>query len=59
MRTVVEAENGRVALERLRAVFPGVLLLDLMMPEMDGFEVVAEMRRHGRPHARRVARGGA
>jgi CheY-like chemotaxis protein len=44
--TVVEAENGRVALERLRTMAPGVILLDLMMPEMDGFEVVAEVRRH-------------
>ena len=44
--TVVEAENGRVALERLRTMVPGVILLDLMMPEMDGFEVVAELRRH-------------
>jgi CheY-like chemotaxis protein len=43
---VVEAENGRVALERLRDVMPGVVLLDLMMPEMDGFEFVAEFRRH-------------
>ena len=44
--TVVEAENGRVALERLRDVSPSVILLDLMMPEMDGFEFVAEFRRH-------------
>jgi len=44
--TVVEAENGRVALERLRAITPSVVLLDLMMPEMDGFEFVAEFRRH-------------
>jgi CheY-like chemotaxis protein len=44
--TVVEAENGRVALERLRTMAPGVILLDLMMPEMDGFEFVAEVRRH-------------
>ena len=44
--TVVEAENGRVALERLRGVSPSVILLDLMMPEMDGFEFVAEFRRH-------------
>jgi len=44
--TVVEAENGRVALERLADVQPSVILLDLMMPEMDGFEFVAEFRRH-------------
>jgi CheY-like chemotaxis protein len=43
---VVEAENGRVALERLHDVSPSVILLDLMMPEMDGFEFVAEFRRH-------------
>jgi CheY-like chemotaxis protein len=43
---VVEAENGRVALERLREVAPSVVLLDLMMPEMDGFEFVAEFRQH-------------
>jgi CheY-like chemotaxis protein len=43
---VVEAENGRVALERLRDVSPSVVLLDLMMPEMDGFEFVAQFRRH-------------
>ncbi len=44
--TVVEAENGRVALDRLREVSPSVVLLDLMMPEMDGFEFVTEFRRH-------------
>ncbi|MBI1848344.1 MAG: GAF domain-containing protein [Candidatus Rokubacteria bacterium] len=43
---VVEAENGRVALDRLRETVPAVILLDLMMPEMDGFEVVSELRRH-------------
>jgi CheY-like chemotaxis protein len=43
---VVEAENGRVALERLREVSPSLILLDLMMPEMDGFEFVTEFRRH-------------
>jgi CheY-like chemotaxis protein len=44
--TVVEAANGRIALERLRDVSPSVVLLDLMMPEMDGFEFVAEFRGH-------------
>ena len=43
---VVEAENGRVALERLTSFRPAAILLDLMMPEMDGFEFVDEMRKH-------------
>jgi GAF domain-containing protein/DNA-binding response OmpR family regulator/anti-sigma regulatory factor (Ser/Thr protein kinase) len=42
---VVEAENGRVALERLRDGAPGLIVLDLMMPEMDGFEFMEEIRR--------------
>jgi len=44
--TVTEAENGRVALERLAETAPGLILLDLMMPEMDGFDVVAAVRDH-------------
>ncbi|MFC1811065.1 response regulator [Thermodesulfobacteriota bacterium] len=43
---VTEAENGRIALERLSEMRPAVILLDLMMPEMDGFELVAELRKH-------------
>ncbi len=42
--TVIEADNGRAALARLRDTTPGVILLDLMMPEMDGFDVVAAIR---------------
>ena len=42
--SVVEAENGRAALARLRDTVPGVILLDLMMPEMDGFDFVAAVR---------------
>jgi signal transduction histidine kinase/CheY-like chemotaxis protein len=34
---VSEAENGRVGLERLDAEPPALVLLDLMMPELDGF----------------------
>jgi CheY-like chemotaxis protein len=41
---VQEAENGRAALERLREAPPGLILLDLMMPEMDGFDFVAAVR---------------
>lgn len=39
------AENGRVGLERLQESVPDLILLDLMMPEMDGFEFLAEMRK--------------
>src|SRR5205085_9052514 len=44
--SVAEAENGRVALERLTAERPALMLLDLMMTEMDGFERGAEIQRH-------------
>jgi signal transduction histidine kinase/DNA-binding response OmpR family regulator len=43
---VAEAENGRVALERLAESQPGLILLDLMMPEMDGFQFVDHVRQH-------------
>jgi signal transduction histidine kinase/CheY-like chemotaxis protein len=43
---VTEAENGRVALDRVREALPGLILLDLLMPEMDGFEFLSELRRH-------------
>jgi CheY-like chemotaxis protein len=49
---VMEAENGRVALEKLNRVVPSVILLDLMMPEMDGFEFMQELQK--RPAFRRV-----
>jgi CheY-like chemotaxis protein/anti-sigma regulatory factor (Ser/Thr protein kinase) len=41
---VSEAENGRVALERMAEATPSLVLLDLMMPVMDGFEFVMEVR---------------
>jgi CheY-like chemotaxis protein len=42
---VFEADNGRSALESLKRAAPDLIVLDLMMPEMDGFEFVAELRR--------------
>jgi CheY-like chemotaxis protein len=41
---VMEAGNGRVALDLIAAQKPALILLDLMMPEMDGFEFVAQLR---------------
>jgi len=40
---VREARNGREALAELSRGLPSVLLLDLMMPEMDGFELLDEV----------------
>jgi signal transduction histidine kinase/CheY-like chemotaxis protein len=45
---VQEAANGREALARLQADKPDVILLDLMMPEMDGFAVVAALQKEPR-----------
>jgi signal transduction histidine kinase/DNA-binding response OmpR family regulator len=45
---VQEAANGREALARLQAEKPDVILLDLMMPEMDGFAVVAALQKEPR-----------
>ena len=42
--TVAEAANGSEAIEALERAKPALILLDLMMPGMDGFEV---LRLHG------------
>ncbi len=41
---VVEAFNGRQALEKLRDTTPDLVLLDVMMPDLDGFEVLQMIR---------------
>jgi class 3 adenylate cyclase len=43
--TVASAPNGRVALEMLRTGNYDLLLLDMEMPEMDGFQVLEELDR--------------
>lgn len=48
---VSEAENGRIALERVAQNRPALILLDLMMPEMDGFEFAAALHRHAEWHS--------
>jgi len=41
---VVEAHNGYQAIEKVRDVLPDAVILDVMMPEMDGFEALKEIR---------------
>ena len=40
-----EAANDRLGLEHLSHGAPGLILLDLMMPEMDGFEVLSRIKK--------------
>jgi two-component system, OmpR family, alkaline phosphatase synthesis response regulator PhoP len=42
---IVTARDGREALERFRSDHPDLVLLDLMMPELGGFEVCTEIRK--------------
>ncbi len=41
---VLKARNGREALEMMQQQSPGLVLLDLMMPELDGFGVLEAMK---------------
>ncbi len=41
-----EAPHGAAALERFDVVQPDIVLLDVMMPEMDGYELCARLRAH-------------
>jgi PAS domain S-box-containing protein len=41
---VQEASCGKAALKKIRKRIPDIMILDLMMPEMDGFELLAELR---------------
>ena len=43
--SVSEAEHGKMALEKMADPPPSLILLDLMMPVMDGFEFVMAMRK--------------
>ena len=42
--TTEEASNGRQALERFAEIRPDLVVLDILMPEMDGTEVCRRLR---------------
>lgn len=39
------AENGAIALEKLKKSKPDIIILDLIMPEKDGFEVLDSLKK--------------
>ncbi|HSJ05382.1 MAG TPA: response regulator [Longimicrobiales bacterium] len=45
---VLEAVNGRQAVAVALEQAPDLILMDIMMPELDGFEATRELRRHAR-----------
>lgn len=44
---ITEAENGKIALEKFNEINPGLVLLDLIMPEMGGIEVLKSIGTKG------------
>jgi chemotaxis response regulator CheB len=46
---VATARDGRVALDRIRAERPDVALIDLELPDVDGFRVIETVRREALP----------
>lgn len=43
--TVATAANGREAVEKFKSESPAIIILDVMMPEMDGWDVCREIRK--------------
>ena len=42
---IIEAEDGQQALELLRSQQPALCILDIMMPKLDGYHVLQELRK--------------
>ena len=41
-RKIYEVANGKVALDRIREIRPNVVVLDIVMPEMNGMEALSQ-----------------
>jgi DNA-binding NarL/FixJ family response regulator len=49
-----DADGGEAGLEAIERLEPDIVLLDLVMPDVDGFEVLARLRERDPPPASRV-----
>ena len=45
--TVATAEDGEEAIKKARAILPNLIVLDIMLPEVDGLEVCKILRQDG------------
>ena len=54
--SVASARDGEEALEKARSLRPDLILMDVQMPELNGFEVVRLLREEAEPLARLIAR---
>ena len=52
--TVIEATNGLEALEKATQYLPDLVITDLLMPNMDGYELTHALRRHANPKLRQI-----
>jgi len=43
---IIDASDGREALEKIGKEKPDLVLLDIIMPKMDGFEVLSEVKKN-------------
>lgn len=53
--TVVEAGDGKSAIETWKKEKPDIVLLDLMLPEMDGFQILETIRKDSDPQVAKAS----
>lgn len=45
--SILTAENGKIGLDKALSALPDFIICDIMMPEVDGYQVLKELDRHG------------
>ncbi len=52
--SVKEAEDGQQGIDLIVSIKPDIVLLDLMLPEVDGFKVLETIRKHADPDVAKI-----